>query len=96
MCAAAGKWLLARLAQRGGGVGQVLEVRQAVEAGCGGLGEEGSGVVGAPCGGVEERAVRGVEGGEIRGGGKVAGELGGGAVDGRCELGEVEYIQGAV
>jgi hypothetical protein len=39
--------------------------------------------------------VRGVEGGEVRGGGEVAVELGGGAVDGRCELGEVEYIQGA-
>lgn len=92
MCAAAAGGSLARLRQWGGGVGQILEVGQAVEARCCALGEENGGVVGAPCGGVEERAVRGVEGGEVGGGGERAGELGGGAVDGRCELGEVEYI----
>lgn len=96
MWAAAGRGLMARLGQRGGGVGQVLEVGQAVEArGCA-LGEEGGGVVGAPGGGMEERVVGGVEGGEIGGGGEVPGELGGGAVDGRGELGEIEDIQGAV
>lgn len=94
MCAAGGGESLARLTQWGG-VGQVLEVGKAVEARCCALSEEGDGVVGAPCGGVEERAVSSVEGGEAGGGGEGAGELGGGAVDGGCELGEVEYIQGA-
>ena len=58
--------------------------------------EEGRGVVGAPCGGVEEVSVRGVEGGEVGGGREVAGELGRGAVDGCGELGQVEDIQGAL
>ena len=40
--------------------------------------------------------VCGVEGLEIIRGGEVTLKLVGGAVDGRCELGEVEYIQGAV
>lgn len=38
----------------------------------------------------------GVEGLELINGGEVTVKLVGGAVDGRCELGEVEYIQGAV
>jgi hypothetical protein len=73
-----------------------LEVRQAVEARCGALGKEGSRVIRAPCGGVEECVVCGVEGLEIIRGEEVTLKLVGGAVDGRCELGEVEYIQGAV
>lgn len=40
--------------------------------------------------------VRGVEGLEIIRRGEVALKLVGGAVNGRCKLGEVEYIQGAV
>lgn len=40
--------------------------------------------------------VCGVEGLEIIRGGEVTLKLVGEAVDGRCELGEVEYIQGAV
>lgn len=40
--------------------------------------------------------VCGVERLEIIRGGEVTLKLVGGAVDGRCELGEVEYIQGAV
>ena len=73
-----------------------MEVRQAVEARCGALGKEGSRVIRAPCGGVEKCVVCGVEGLEIIRGGEVTLKLVGGAVDGRCELGEVEYIQGAV
>lgn len=38
----------------------------------------------------------GVEGLELIRGGEVTLKLVGKAVDGRCELGEVEYIQGAV
>lgn len=96
MRAGSGGEALARLRERGGGVGQVLEVGEAVEARCCGVREEGGGVVGAPCCGVEEGGVRGVEGGEVGGGREVAGELGGGAVDGCGELGEVEDIQGAL
>ena len=40
--------------------------------------------------------VCGVEGLEIIRGGDVTLKLVGGAVDSRCQLGEVEYIQGAV
>ncbi len=74
-----------------------MKVWQAVEARCGGLDEEGGGVVVTPGISVEEGAVGGVECGEVLGGGEVvSGELGGPAVDGRRDLGEVEDIQGAV
>lgn len=74
-----------------------MEAWQAVEARCGGLSEKGGGVVVAPGIRVEEGVVGGVEGGEVLGGGVVvSGELGGPAVDGCCDLGEVEDIQGAV
>lgn len=73
-----------------------MEVRQAVEARCGALGKEGSRVIRAPYRGVEECVVCGVEGLEIIRRGEVALKLVGGAVDGCCELGEVEYIQGTV
>ncbi len=85
----------ARLSERGGGVGQVLEVGEAVEARCCWVRQEGGGVVGAPCCGVEEVGVCGVEGREGGGGREVGGELGRGAVDGCGELGEVEDVQGA-
>jgi hypothetical protein len=45
---------------------------------------------------VEECVVCGVEGLEIIRGEEITLKLVGGAVYGRCELGEVEYIQGAV
>jgi hypothetical protein len=45
---------------------------------------------------VEEYVVCGVEGLEIIRGGEVTLKLVSGAVDGRCELGEVEYIQGTM
>jgi hypothetical protein len=45
---------------------------------------------------VEECVVCGVEGLETIRGGEITLKLVGGAVDGRCELGEVEYIQGAI
>lgn len=67
-----------------------------VEARCGTLGKEGSRVIGELYGGVEECVVCGVEGLEIIREGEVTLKLVGGAVDSRCSLGELEYIQGAV
>jgi hypothetical protein len=60
-----GHRIIARQAQRGGRVREVLEVGHAVEACCGGLAKECGGVVGAPGCGVQEGMVRSVEGVEV-------------------------------
>jgi hypothetical protein len=75
-----------------------LEVGEAVEARCGGVGKKGGGVVGVPGGGVQEGVVCAVEGLEIIGGGegRVIMKLVGSIVDSCCELSEVVYVQGAV
>ncbi len=90
--AGSGGEIRARLPERGGGVGQVLEVGEAVEACCCRVREEGGSIVDAPCCGVEEVGVRGVKGSEVGRGWEVAGKLSRGAADSCGELGKVEDI----